>query len=104
MNETTSTATLVEFLRARLDHDKWVTYNPALMPVAGPGLSDLVKRAWAEVEAKRRILKAHAEHPDPYIAGFCRTCGRTDGPCDTLRLLALPYADHPDYREEWRPA
>ncbi|MFF8286177.1 DUF6221 family protein [Streptomyces albus] len=20
-----------------------------------------------------------------------------------LRLLALPYADHPDYREEWRP-
>lgn len=22
---------------------------------------------------------------------------------DTLRLLALPYADHPDYCEEWRP-
>jgi hypothetical protein len=22
---------------------------------------------------------------------------------DTLRLLALPYADHPDFREEWRP-
>ena len=21
----------------------------------------------------------------------------------TLRLLALPYADHSDYREEWRP-
>ncbi len=21
----------------------------------------------------------------------------------TVRLLALPYADHPDYREEWRP-
>jgi hypothetical protein len=21
----------------------------------------------------------------------------------TMRLLALPYADHPDYREEWRP-
>jgi hypothetical protein len=24
-------------------------------------------------------------------------------PCPTLRLLALPYADHPDYRPEWRP-
>jgi hypothetical protein len=24
-------------------------------------------------------------------------------PCDTLKLLALPYADHPDYRDEWRP-
>ena len=22
---------------------------------------------------------------------------------DTLRTLALPYADHPDYDEEWRP-
>jgi hypothetical protein len=21
---------------------------------------------------------------------------------DTLRDLALPYADHPDYRDEWR--
>ncbi|WP_435601336.1 DUF6221 family protein [Streptomyces sp. C10-9-1] len=25
------------------------------------------------------------------------------GPCTTLRLLALPYADWPGYREEWRP-
>jgi hypothetical protein len=24
-------------------------------------------------------------------------------PCWTARLLALPYASHPDYREEWRP-
>ena len=23
--------------------------------------------------------------------------------CDTVRLLALPYADHPDYRSEWSP-
>lgn len=22
---------------------------------------------------------------------------------EVLRLLALPYVDHPDYREEWRP-
>jgi hypothetical protein len=24
-------------------------------------------------------------------------------PCPTLRLLALPYADRPGYRDEWRP-
>jgi len=24
-------------------------------------------------------------------------------PCTTLRLLALPYADRPGYRDEWRP-
>lgn len=26
----------------------------------------------------------------------------TGGWCLTLRLLALPWAGHPDYREEWR--
>lgn len=24
-------------------------------------------------------------------------------PCPTLRLLAQPYADHPDYQAEWNP-
>jgi hypothetical protein len=24
-------------------------------------------------------------------------------PCETVRVLALPYSDHPDYHEEWRP-
>jgi hypothetical protein len=38
----------------------------------------------------------------------CGTCGSVDDspvewPCDTVLALALPYADHPDYREEWRP-
>lgn len=24
-------------------------------------------------------------------------------PSEVLKLLALPYADHPDYRDEWKP-
>ncbi|MEU5023581.1 DUF6221 family protein [Streptomyces milbemycinicus] len=28
---------------------------------------------------------------------------QADAPITALRLLALPYADHPDYRDEWRP-
>ncbi|WP_424891820.1 DUF6221 family protein [Streptomyces sp. XH2] len=72
----------------------------------------------AEVEAKRRLVDLHqgeGEFPE------CAVCAQpeffaedADGnrewfrwseptPCLTLRLLALPYADHPDYREEWRP-
>ncbi|MGH9252637.1 MAG: DUF6221 family protein [Acidimicrobiales bacterium] len=42
-------------------------------------------RVSADVEAKRRIMK---------VAEF---------ELDILELLALPYADHPDYDEAWRP-
>ena len=57
-------------------------------------------RMRAEIEAKRRIIAIHGAGADP--------CDAHDGsfetiPCDTLLLLALPYADDPDYREEWRP-
>lgn len=71
----------------------------------------------AEVHAKRRIIEVHQpqEHPRPKIdLQYCVTCMDVKSgyqedwkeevwPCATLRLLALPYADHPDYREEWRP-
>ncbi|MER7077935.1 hypothetical protein SAMN02982929_07189 [Saccharopolyspora kobensis] len=61
-------------------------------------------RVLAEVDAKRRIL-ALDETASSWTKG---TAGATAGYAhailsDTLRLLALPYADHPDYREEWRP-
>lgn len=65
-------------------------------------------RVLAECESKRRIVELHTGdkyyvYEDTKYA--CETCG--DGtikwPCDTLRLLALPYADHIDYREEWKP-
>lgn len=34
--------------------------------------------------------------------GACAFCGKP-APCKHLRILALPYADHPDYDETWRP-
>lgn len=57
-------------------------------------------RVLAECEAKRRIVEEHGGGADP--------CDAHDAsfetiPCDTLRALALPYADHSDFREEWRP-
>jgi hypothetical protein len=69
-------------------------------------------RLLAECKAKRRIVE---EHPD-INDGDCGTCVHGQWgypahggalperwPCPTLRFLALPYADHPDYEEGWRP-
>ena len=59
-----------------------------------------------ECEAKRRIVALHSEGDK----GTCYTCS-VNGTrvqdnliaCPTLRDLAAVYADHPDYRDEWRP-
>ncbi|MFE7236113.1 DUF6221 family protein [Streptomyces sp. NPDC057596] len=70
-----------------------------------------------EIDAKRQLVKLHgravlragggAQHFA--TATVCRSCEpdlqfpELSWPCTTLRLLALPYADRPGYREEWRP-
>ncbi len=58
-------------------------------------------RVLREVDAKRQII---AEH-DVYGRGLGgrMDCQSLDFPCRTLRLLALPYADRPGYRAEWKP-
>lgn len=52
-------------------------------------------RASSEVQAKRRIVEAAPkfQQSDDGKRVFVLT----------LRLLALPYAGHPDYQQEWRP-
>lgn len=66
------------------------------------------KRVLAEVDTRRRIL-------DRYISAVADSVEDADGYYDetrfedarqlypVLRLLALPYAAHPDYRPEWAP-
>jgi hypothetical protein len=66
----------------------------------------------AEVDAKRRIIAMHATGDFPYDPDDgpgdyswterCDGCGEAT-PCLTLRLLALPFAGRPGYRDEWRP-
>jgi hypothetical protein len=60
-------------------------------------------RVLAEVEAKRRILDLAGEWQAAAGPGadFARQAAVVLD--RTLRLLALPYADHPDYDPEWRP-
>ena len=68
-------------------------------------------RVLAEVDAKRRVLALHyaelveAKSPDgdDREGLWCWECDGEAFPCRTLRLLALPYAQHPDCDEAWRP-
>jgi hypothetical protein len=139
---TAQTATLADFLLARIAEDEAVAREIASYdPSFGWGSNGFSRhheafgerfipdRVLAECEAKRRIV---ALHPiDGSLRGpvtdnkfdVC-ACGpdlwpveeRPNGkwgyvpepengdfyPCGTLKALALPYADHPDFRPEWR--
>lgn len=64
----------------------------------------------AECEAKRRIVAeyveaAHLSHrlQDEGSDEKWEWIAREAALERVVRLLALPYADHPDYREEWKP-
>jgi hypothetical protein len=100
--------TLTEFLLARIAEDEAVASRGGRHNAPGVFANDnygclLVDpaRVLAECEAKRRVVKLHSaesgQHPD-----FCGHDLR-ELPCPTLRLLALVYADHPDYLPEWKP-
>jgi hypothetical protein len=72
------------------DYDGYVkglTSDAATRAALGPHLATYSPaRIIADCEAKRRLIVRWRElHPD------------------VLRLLALPYADHPDYNADWRP-
>ncbi|WP_433252904.1 DUF6221 family protein [Streptosporangium sp. CA-135522] len=119
---------LIEFLHARLDEDEqaaldWQRHKRILTdqfmndprrkhvrlrrePVTDAQLAEYAYdsrfdpvRVLREVEAKRQILSAHAPGNNPCDA---HDASMRSVPCDTVLLLALPYADHPDYREEWK--
>ena len=71
-------------------------------------------RVLAECESKRRIVELHVSTSPSDDGGTeCDQCsfheayeGFNDysepAPCMTLRILAQPYADHPDYDPAWR--
>lgn len=118
-------ADLVLYRRGEYDYEERMpAFRPPYYVDADANGSHIARhdpaRVLAECEAKRRILELHPTHeqlpyravggemyrpPDPY---YC-DCQCPDGiiygkePCDTKRFLALPYADHPSYRQEWAP-
>lgn len=55
-------------------------------------------RVLIECKAKRGVIMANAPYDDIQVRRQTRDLAGA-----TLRLLALPYASHPDYDESWRP-
>jgi hypothetical protein len=121
---------LAKFLRARLDEDEQVarsacgatieateslweakylsvhavtsTSTSAELPAE---LADHIARqdparTLAEVDAKREVVRL-AERAYDYHGTFMN--GFASALVHALRLFALPYAGHPDYRPEWAP-
>lgn len=103
----TDTPSLVDFLKARLDdidadaaHDR----DCAIVRMHPEGWCDcdVPARVLADVAAKRLIVDqcasiVSAGTMDPFEDGA------PDLAYEVLQLLALVYADHPDYQEKWKP-
>ena len=121
---------LAEFLLARITEDEAIADRAEELPgshrghpaataplwtVSEPPRGDVCAtpgRIRAEDDAKRRIVELHRPRNSSRDRYFCcRECdvqyGDSDSTtpnvwCRTLKRLALPYADHPDYDEAWR--
>jgi hypothetical protein len=113
---------LIAFLRARLDEDaaaarragdsfRQIGETGVIVATEGDRAEECASANWAgiaehivrhdparvlaEVDAKRQIIDWVLEwpmrpHPPSSVDGV-------------LERLALPYADHPDYKDAWRP-
>jgi hypothetical protein len=56
----------------------------------------------AEIERHRERTVTIESRKGARTVARCQVCPREDGrPCMALRVLALPYARHPAYRQEW---
>jgi hypothetical protein len=84
--------TLTEFLLARIAEDEAVAREVARGP-----------RGWGKTTARRRIADCEAKRR--IIARLCDVewTGSRAVRDVVLAELAVPYADHPDYRPEWKP-
>jgi hypothetical protein len=77
---------LADFVATRIDEDEHSVVMRSLAHDWPSPFTD-PKRGIAEVEAKRRLIRLFDEHPEGIRV---------------RQLLALSYADHPDYDEAWR--
>jgi hypothetical protein len=106
---------LAQFLLARIAEDERaardVRPGPRTVRTNAPDVKQYLTiwhpdRALAECEAKRRIVEQTHEinrMDDLIEEHFGRGEEKLRAGQLLLMTLALPYADHPDYREQWRP-
>lgn len=100
------TTDLLAFLKARLDEDE--QYCRELVDFLGADTgSNLPTHPWrvlVDIQAKRGVLASMGPELDAG-SGLIEPDGlrRWAVAFAALRYLALSYADHPAYREEWKP-
>ena len=103
---------LVQWLGEQLDEDEqvqkslddWHARNCESIPVEGyngpfPCDCGVPARVLREIDAKRQIIERCTAVQGLLLDDFTAEHLADD----VLALLALPYADRPGYREEWRP-
>lgn len=107
MSETTTTADLVAFLRARLNETEWAARAAKDAATKRThyraGMLASVDRELRDVEAKRAVVKAYVEVAENDVNELEYAHGWANALGFAVRQLAATYADHPDYRDEWRP-
>jgi hypothetical protein len=108
---------LADFLLARIAEDEaqargtsdlaWTAQRRASWHTVdcGYGMGESA-RVGCSCHVPARVLAMCEAHKE-IVAEHSFSCGSGDENgaawrCPTLRSLALPYADHPDYREEWK--
>lgn len=96
---------LIGFLEARLSEDEeWarLTAGPDYGEPHDPGVPGHHDRVLADVAAKRTLVREAARviRVEPLSPDYWR--GQRHAAVHTLRILALPYDDHSDFRAEWR--
>lgn len=119
--------TITEFLTARLDEDEAAgcgcetneagdirchrcgervnveCWNCRTPRGSGPCPTPRSARVFADIAAKRSIVALHSapDGKDPSCSSIVYPERAED--CETLRNLAQPYAEHPDFDESWKP-
>lgn len=87
---------IIDFLEARIAEDETEARRGLEQLGTAAATADL--RAFAECKAKRKIIAHHHR-----IDWDFEPAGDRDYMEKFLFILAEVYADHPDYREDWRP-
>lgn len=103
-----------EFLESRVEDDerlaregvaRTAVEDSRLALTADGRVSATGWRILSEVALKREMLFCHDDAPSPILGTpriVCVTC-EEPYPCQSLRIAAAIYSDHPRYRPEWRP-
>jgi hypothetical protein len=100
-----------DYVSGRIVDDRGYTVVHVEDQTPGPAEADHIAR-WdparvlRKVAADRLILDLHFPDTTRYVEPQCHECSgcgccSVDWPCDTVKLVALPYAAQPEYGEAW---